>query len=234
VRTLGRTLVHLPAVTLAALACAHPARTPSADLPQVADSTQPAESRAVPRHAIAKLALGRGVVAVYASTDGGVEVGASAPRGSVVLHFQPAEVDAWIANTTRILARQARPARGDTDVAPATLTESGTRAGALTFERRTTRRSVRYTLFFANRNFGGFPLAITRQDIGALLAAMKKAAAAARAAADTTPPRPDTRTRPYTSRAPSPATARGASARAAPRSSARDARRWDSPARRSR
>lgn len=207
VRTPGRTLVRLSSIGLTALACAHPAQAPPAAeapiTPKPSAASKP-ETHRVARRAIAKLALGEAVVAVYATAEGQVDVGASAPGGSILLHFVPADVDAWVANTARILAARPRPKRGATVVAPSTLTERDVRAGALTFERRTTRRSVRYSLFFANRDFGGFPVAITRQDALVLIGTLRDAAKAARAAVDTTPPRPDTHTPPSRSRGPSP------------------------------
>jgi hypothetical protein len=208
VHAIERSPVGLAVLGLSAMACASATRRPpAAETP--APAAEPARAPVV-RHAIAKLALGNAVVAIYASDSGTVDVGASAPGGTVLLHFLPADVTTWAAATTKILSTPARVRRRrDTVVAPTTLTEPGVTAGALTFERRATRRATSYSLFFANRHFGGFPVTITRQDARALVAALLDAA---RKVGDATGSRPDTRTPPYTSRARPPARARADSA----------------------
>lgn len=225
-RALEGSPLRLAVLGLSAVACTSATRRPPAAAAP-APAAEPTRAPVV-RHAIAKLALGNAVVAIYASDSGTVDVGASAPGGTVLLHFLPPDVTAWAAATTKILATPARVRRRrDTVVAPTTLTEPGVTAGALTFERRATRRITRYSLFFANRDFGGFPVTITRQDASALVGALRDAA---RTVAGASPARPDTRTPPYTSHARPPARARADSARAAPRSSAPDARKWGSRA----
>ncbi|HEX5437512.1 MAG TPA: hypothetical protein VFW98_10140 [Gemmatimonadaceae bacterium] len=151
---------------------------------------------------IAKLAMGEAAVIVNARPDSGVEVAVSAPGGDVVLEFAPDAVDQWGATTTKILSSRARSRRGRAVESRSTLTEPGVVAGAVTFTRRVRRRAVTYTLFFANRNFGGFPVQVTKNDARVFVGTLRRAAAAARAmqrpAADTAVTPPDTTSPPDT------------------------------------
>jgi len=173
-----RTTIGLMALLGCARAASAPPAPPSAT-PRPADER--ASAPVVPRRDIAKLAMGDGVIAVYARGDGRVEVGASAPGGSLVLMLAPVDIEQWAKTTTAILQHPARARRGTGAVERTTLAEPGVTAGALTFSRERTRRSVTYGLFFADRQYGGFPIHITRHDVGVLVSTLRKAAASARA-----------------------------------------------------
>lgn len=167
-------------IVIAALGCRHAARTPPAPPPApVPAAVQEQAEPAVPRQSIAKLALGDAVVAAYARGDDRVEVGASAPGGSILLQFTPSDVVQWAATATQILKSPVRASRGSSNVDRATLTEPGVTAGAITLNRRVSGRKATYGLFFANRNFGGFPVQLTKRDAQVLVSTLRNAAAVA-------------------------------------------------------
>ncbi|HEX6965758.1 MAG TPA: hypothetical protein VF166_08145 [Gemmatimonadaceae bacterium] len=186
-------------VTSAALGCSHATRSPT-PAPHPSPRSASAEEQttpANPRRAIAKLAMGDAVIAVYARGDDRVEVGSSASNGSVLLAFAPTDVEQWATIVAKLLKSPVRSSRRGADLDRATLTEPGVAAGAITLSRRVTGRRVRYSLFFANRNFGGFAVSITKADANVLVTTLRNAAAAATATSpatsDTTMQRDTTR-----------------------------------------
>ncbi|HET7565497.1 MAG TPA: hypothetical protein VFJ96_10915 [Gemmatimonadaceae bacterium] len=166
--------VIVPIIAGVAVGCSHAARTPTPAPPPAPDASE--ATPAIPRQPIAKLAMGDAVIAVYARGDDRVEVGAGAPNGSVLLTFVPADVEQWATAATRLLKTPARTSRTSADLNRATLTEPGVAAGGITLNRRIAGRKVTYGLFFANRNFGGFPVTITKSDATVLVSTLQNAA----------------------------------------------------------
>jgi hypothetical protein len=142
-----------------------------------APSEVPAQSEKL---TIAKLAIGDGVVIVNARRGGRVEVGAGARGHTVELALEAHAARQWADSTATILARQARTRRGKEVLYRSSVEEPGTSGAGMSFTRRVRGKRSVYRLFFADRQFGGFSIDVSRTETRALINALRKAAAVAR------------------------------------------------------
>jgi hypothetical protein len=128
---------------------------------------------------------------IDAHSDGKVVIGASAGDSTIATPFPAAEVRQWGDSTARLLARRV-PKTARERVYRSGIVNGETSAG-VSFTRRISSGKSTYRLFFANSNYGGFPLDVSRAEADQFVKSLQRAFRTARELS--APPRPKKRSR---------------------------------------
>jgi hypothetical protein len=154
----------------------------------------PAAARAqgdVVRRNVATLPFEHGLIVIDAHSDGKVVIGASAGDSTIATPFPALEVRQWADSTVRLLARRV-PKSVKERVYRSGIVNRETSAG-VSFTRRITAGKSAYRLFFANSNYGGFPLDVSRAEADQFVQSLRRAFRTARELSS--PPRSKKRSR---------------------------------------
>ena len=130
------------------------------------------------RRNVATLPFEHGLIVIDAHSDGKVVVGASAGDSTIATPLPAAEVKLFADSTARLLARRV-PKSAKERVYRSGVVNSETSAG-ISFTRRISAGKSGYRLFFANSNFGGFPLDVSRAEADQFVASLRRAVRTAR------------------------------------------------------
>jgi hypothetical protein len=139
----------------------------------------------VVRRNAATLPFEHGLIVIDAHSDGKVVIGASAGDSTIATPLPAAEVKLWADSTARLLARRV-PKSVKQRVYSSGIVNRETSAG-ISFTRRISAGKSSYRLFFANSNYGGFPVDVSRAEADQLVTALRRAVRTARELS--TPPR---------------------------------------------
>jgi hypothetical protein len=150
-----------------------------------AQDTAAATQGTVLRRNAATLPFESGLLVIDAHSDGKVVIGASVGDSTIAIPFPGAEVRAWADSTARLLARRV-PRSAKDRIYRSGIVNRETSAG-VSFTRRTASGESTYRLFFANSDYGGFPLDVSRAEVDQFVKALRRAATMARDLAN--PPR---------------------------------------------
>jgi hypothetical protein len=145
----------------------------------------------VVRRNVATLPFEHGLIVIDAHSDGKVVIGASAGDSTIATPFPAAEVRQWADSTARLLARRV-PKTARERVYRSGIVNGETSAG-VSFTRRISSGKSTYRLFFANSNYGGFPLDVSRAEAEQFVKSLQRAFRTARELS--APPRPKKRSR---------------------------------------
>lgn len=142
----------------------------------------PAPAQTVHRR-IATLALQHGVIGIDALSTGYVLIGASTDAGTATVKLAADATNELADSIARITAR--RVGARATRVYRTVATDPATGAG-VQFARHIANGASTYRLFFSNGDARGFPMDVTRRELGLVLQVVRRAAHTARtlAAAD--------------------------------------------------
>ncbi|HET7552050.1 MAG TPA: hypothetical protein VFK04_12205 [Gemmatimonadaceae bacterium] len=139
----------------------------------------------VVRRNVATLPFEHGLIVIDAHSDGKVVIGASAGDSTIATPLPAAEVKLWADSTARLLARRV-PKSVKQRVYRSGIVNRETSAG-ISFTRRISAGKSSYSLFFANSDYGGFPLGVSRAEADQFVKALRRSVKTARELS--TPPR---------------------------------------------
>ena len=131
------------------------------------------------KRSIAKLAIGEGVIVVNARRDGRVEVGAASGNKVAALAFEARAVRDWADSVVKTLEQSGTRRLRKDIVYRTSVDEPEVHGGSMSFTRHVRGGKSTYRLFFADRNYTGFPVAVTRTEARALIRALRQAAVVA-------------------------------------------------------
>jgi len=170
-RRAGAYPVRAPVRRLAAILCAFVLLAPLVPLAVRAQGS-------VARRNVATLPFEHGLIVIDAHSDGKVVIGASAGDSTIATPFPSAEIAHWADSTARLLAHRV-PASVKQRVYSSGVVNRETSAG-ISFTRRIASGKSSYRLFFANSDFGGFPLDVSRAEADQFVASLRRAVRTAR------------------------------------------------------
>lgn len=120
-----------------------------------------------------------GAVEIDVRPDGVVSIAGAQGDSAATVTVHATDARAWTDSTRRIVRRAAPRKRTVVVLQRSTIDEAADSGAAVSFIRRAETDSTTFRLYFANRSYGGFPLALDRREADLFFAAMRRAVSVA-------------------------------------------------------
>lgn len=126
------------------------------------------------RRAVATIGLQDGALAITSRNDDRIDLSFASRDSSGEITVSSAALRAWRDSAQKLAARKARKPG---EHVRAMMFEDGETGAALSLVRQGSADGTRYSLFFSNRRYGGFPIPLEPSEVDIVLTAAKRAVA---------------------------------------------------------